>query len=102
MLSDWLPVLAATAGTAAGGAATYIVAARKSSGRIRTSEAEVLWEASENIRRDLTAALATQRAEFDRLRTDMAQMTTELDRVKEDNRRLNIVLEVFRKRMEGD
>lgn len=70
-----LPGLAALIGTLAGVAATYLVAARRSSGRIRTSEAEVLWEASESIRHDLTAEVAA-------LRDEVASLKAELDRLR--------------------
>lgn len=74
MSPSLLPALAALIGTLAGVAATYLVASRRSSGRIRTSEAEVLWEASESIRRDLTAEVAVLRAEVATLKTELAQL----------------------------
>jgi len=99
---DWLPAAAAIVGTAIGGAVTWVVAYRKSSGRVRTTEAETLWAAAESIRHDLTASLTANTSEFNRMKADMLALTVELERVKEDNRRLNIIVEVFRKRMEGD
>lgn len=74
-----LPGLAALIGTLAGVAATYVVASRKSSGRIRTSEAEVLWEASESIRHDLTAEVAVLRAEVATLKAEIAQLRARLE-----------------------
>lgn len=74
-----LPGLAALIGTLAGVAATYLVASRKSSGRIRTSEAEVLWEASESIRHDLTAEVAVLRAEVVALKAELAQLRARLE-----------------------
>jgi hypothetical protein len=74
-----LPGLAALIGTLAGVAATYLIASRKSSGRIRTSEAEVLWEASESIRHDLTAEVAVLRAEVAALKTELAQLRARLE-----------------------
>lgn len=74
-----LPGLAALIGTLAGVAATYLVASRKASGRIRTSEAEVLWEASESIRHDLTAEVAVLRAEVASLKAEIAQLRSRLE-----------------------
>lgn len=102
MTGDWLPAAAAIVGTAIGGAVTWVVAYRKSSGRVRTTEAETLWAASESIRHDLTAAIAAKDAELSRMKADILSFTVELERIKEDNRRLNVILEVFRQRMEGD
>lgn len=78
MTGDWLPAIAAIVGTAAGGAATYIAAHRKTSGRIRTSEASVLWEASESIRHDLTAALKAQAAELAAVKTTLTTVGDDL------------------------
>jgi hypothetical protein len=69
-----LPGLAALIGTLAGVAVTYLVATRRSSGRIRTSEAEILWEASESIRHDLTAEVAVLRGEVAALKAELAQL----------------------------
>lgn len=80
MSSTFLPGLAALIGTLAGVAATYLIAARSKSGRIRTSEAEVLWEASESIRRDLTAEVAALRAEVAVLKAELAQLRARVDR----------------------
>lgn len=79
MTATWLPVLAALVGTLAGVAATYLLGSRKASGRIRTSEAEVLWEASESIRHDLTAEVTALRAEVTALRTELAQLRARLE-----------------------
>ena len=79
MSPTFLPGLAALIGTLAGVAATYLVASRKSSGRIRTSEAEVLWEASESIRHDLTAEVAVLRAEVATLKAEIAQLRAQLE-----------------------
>lgn len=79
MSSSLLPGLAALIGTLAGVAATYLVASRKSSGRIRTSEAEVLWEASESIRHDLTAEVAQLRGEVAALKSEIGQLRARLE-----------------------
>lgn len=87
------------AGTIAGAAATYIAAARKSSGRIRTSEAEVLWAASESIRHDLTATLASQSAELATVKAALAAVSADLITLRGDNKRLKDDLETLRLRL---
>lgn len=74
-----LPGLAALIGTLAGVAATYLLGQRKSSGRIRTSEAEVLWEASESIRHDLTEDVKALRLEVASLKTELAELRSRLE-----------------------
>jgi hypothetical protein len=86
--STVLPGVAAFIGTFAGGAATYVVARRKSSGRIRTSEAEILWEASESIRHDLTAALKTQSHELAAVKAAFAAVNAQLAALHAENDRL--------------
>jgi len=78
VIADWLPALAAILGTAAGGIATYVIARRTSSGQIRTSEAAVIWEASESIRHDLTAELKAVKAELAGVKTELARVSAEL------------------------
>ena len=85
MASAALPGLAAAVGTAAGGAATYIAARRKTSGRIRTSEADVLWEASESIRHDLTAALKVQGEELATVKAALASVSADLVTLRAEN-----------------
>ncbi len=81
MISEWLPALAAAIGTAAGGAATYVVARRLSSGTTRTSDAKVIWDASESIRHDLTvkAELAGVKAELARVSAELAALRTRIE-----------------------
>lgn len=78
MISEWLPALAAAIGTAAGGAATYVVARRLSSGTTRTSDAKVIWDASESIRHDLTAELQAVKAELAGVKSELARVSAEL------------------------
>lgn len=85
MSSAALPGIAAAIGTAAGGAATYVAARRKSSGRIRTSEADVLWEASESIRHDLTAALKAQGEELATVKAALATVSADLITLRGEN-----------------
>jgi len=76
--SDWLPAVAAAVGTAAGGAATYVAARRSTSGSVRTSSADVIFGASESIRHDLTAELATVKGELAIVRAELAGVRAEL------------------------
>lgn len=82
MSSTALPVLAALIGTLAGVAATYVVAKRRSSGRIATSEAADLWKASESIRHDLTEDVKSLRLEVASLRADNVALRRELDAIR--------------------
>jgi len=78
VISDWLPALAAGAGTAAGGLASWIVARRLSSGSTRTSDAGVIWDASEALRHDLTAALKAQGDELTAVKVNLKAQSDEL------------------------
>ena len=78
MTSTLLPGLAALIGTLAGVTATYVVASRKVSGRVDTSEAKVIWEASESIRHDLTAELKAVKAELAGVKIELAGVSAEL------------------------
>lgn len=82
MTSTVLPVLAALVGTLAGVAATYVVAQRRSSGRIATSEAADLWQASESIRHDLTEDLKSLRLEVVSLRAENVALRAELAQIR--------------------
>jgi hypothetical protein len=75
---DWLPAIAAIVGTAAGGSASYIIARRLSSGNTRTSDAKVIWDASESIRHDLTAELKAVKAELAGVRAELSRVSAEL------------------------
>jgi hypothetical protein len=70
--SSALPTAAAFIGTFAGVAAVYIGVRYKSSGRVRTSDAEVLWDA-------LTAELAAIRADNRRLATELGDLRRHLE-----------------------
>jgi predicted RNase H-like nuclease (RuvC/YqgF family) len=82
MTSTLLPALVVLVGTLAGAAVTWVVATRKSSGKIVTSEATVLWEASESIRHDLTAQVATLTSEVVALRTEIKELRLELSALR--------------------
>ena len=82
MTSTVLPVLAALVGTLAGVVATYVVAKRRSSGRIATSEAADLWAASESIRRDLTEDVKALRVEVASLRAENIALRAELAMIR--------------------
>ena len=105
MTATWLPVLAALVGTLAGVAATYVVAKRRSSGRIATSEAADLWQASESIRHDLTEdvkALRMERAsESIRHDEDLKALRTEMASLRAENIALLAEIAAIRSRI-GD
>lgn len=82
-----LPGLAALIGTLAGVLATYVVATRRSAGRIGTSEAADLWKASESIRRDLTEELRAVRAEVVELRAENVILRLKIAELEELFRR---------------
>ena len=83
MTSTLLPGLAALIGTLAGVAATYVVARRRSSGRIATSEAADLWHASESIRHDLTQDVKALRTEVASLRAENVALRAELAAIRQ-------------------
>lgn len=87
MDSSLLPALAALAGTVAGVVASYVVATRRSAGRIDTSEAADLWQASESIRRDLTEELKAVRAEVVELRAENVNLRIRLADIEDQLRR---------------
>ena len=82
MTSTVFPGVAALIGTLAGIAATYVVARRRSSGRIATSEAADLWQASESIRHDLTEDVRALRQEVASLRSENIALRAELSAIR--------------------
>lgn len=76
-MNSTLPVLAGLIGTMTGVTATYVVARRRLSGRIGTSEAADLWAASESIRHDLSAEVSSLRAEVVSLRAEVATLRSQ-------------------------
>lgn len=82
MTSSTLPVLAGLIGTLTGVSATYVVARRRTSGRIGTSEAADLWKASESIRHDLTTEVGSLRTEVAGLRAENHRLSDELDMIR--------------------
>jgi hypothetical protein len=74
--------LAALIGTLAGVATTYVVARRRSSGRIATSEAADLWQASESIRHDLTEDVRALRREVASLRAENVALRAEMAAIR--------------------
>lgn len=99
-MTPLLPVFAALIGTLAGVAATYIAAQRRSSGRIRTSEAEVLWTASESIRHDLTARIEVLERRVSVLEASNAILDNDNDLLRAENRNLEDELARLRRRHE--
>lgn len=55
---------------------TYLVARRRNSGRIGTSSADSLWEAAEQIRKEL-------RSELERIRLELAACAAKVAQLKE-------------------
>jgi len=80
--SDWLPAAAAIVGTAAGGTATYLAARWRSQGNVRTSDADVVFRASESIRHDLTAQLKDVQAELATVKAELAEVKAALIRLE--------------------
>lgn len=83
MTGTVLPGLAALIGSLAGLATTYVVAKRRSSGRIATSEAADLWKASESIRHDLTQDVKALRVEVASLRAENVALRAELAAIRQ-------------------
>lgn len=70
MFSAWW-VLGGAIGSALSSWATIIVARRRSSGTVRSTEATTLWDAQENLRHDLTAEVERRGREITRLTEEM-------------------------------
>lgn len=62
-----------------GSLVTYLIARRKNSGRVDTSEAGVLWEEGRLIRQELREELALAREENIALKKENAKMRASLD-----------------------
>lgn len=78
MTSDWLPAAAAFTGTAAGGLATYLAIRRQSRGDVRSSSADVIFQASESIRHDLMARLESVQVELAGVKAELAAVNARL------------------------
>ena len=71
---------------------TYLIARQTHSGKVETTDASTLWEASEEIRKELRADLVVVREEMVVLRAEHVQCRQELADI-------NNQLRVMRKRM---
>jgi hypothetical protein len=77
-VTEALPALAALIGTLAGVAATYAIAKGRQSGKVSSSDANVLWNASESIRKDLTARLTVVEARLAAVEAENIALRAEL------------------------
>lgn len=82
-MSDLLPLIIPVIGTLAGVGATVVLTARKSAGKIGTSEAADLWAASESIRKDLTEDLKMLRLEVGTLRAENVALRVEVTALRQ-------------------
>lgn len=71
------PSLIALAGAAVAAAATYLVAARQFSGRVRSTEATKLWDAATEMRREYIAQIGELRTEVREMRERVATLERE-------------------------
>jgi hypothetical protein len=77
-VASLLPLLLPLIGTLAGVSATYVLTQRRLSGKIDSSEAKDLWQASESIRRDLTEEIKSLRAEIATMRAQNVALQGEV------------------------
>lgn len=66
------------AGAAAGGIGAYLIARRKGSGRVITSEATDLWKESAALRRDLYNEVTVLRSDLAKIRAEHANCQVQL------------------------
>ncbi len=86
-------VIAALIAGLAGAVGTFLVAARKFGGQIKTSTAEMLWKESSDIRK-------TYRADVEALRLEIAQCRERISVLEHDNDRLHAENHVLQTRVE--
>lgn len=67
----------------------YVMDKRKTSGRIDTTEAAVLWEAQENIRKELTQEVRERRQENNQLRSELNEANQTIQKQQNKIRLLN-------------
>lgn len=97
------PVLAAIVTAGIGGLVTYFSMRRAKSGRINSSEADVLWSESGAIRRELREQiqqlevhLAKNEAEIAALRAENAELKHEVLTLRSENAGLKVQIEKLR------
>lgn len=93
MNSTLLAALLAIATAVAAAVSTYLVAWRRTSGRIDTSDAKTLWEESQQMRSELRAEVITLRAEAVTLRSEVARLNTVIAQLRDEVHSLHVRLE---------
>jgi predicted RNase H-like nuclease (RuvC/YqgF family) len=98
--SSDVAVIAALIGAIAGPIATFLIAARRFSGRVQTTEASDLWEESRSIREwslqrinILNSVVARLEKRIDTLEAENQQLHAELNTVRAENNELRVRLE---------
>lgn len=82
MTSTVLPLIAAAIGPIFGGLVVYVLGQRASSGQIRHSNAEVVWDAAESIRHDLIDLYKTQTLELAAVKAELATVNAQLAAIR--------------------
>lgn len=77
-MSAWIPVVVGLVAAVFTLAGTLYATRRQRSGDIRTTEAETLWAASEQLRKDYKAELETVRAELSAVRVEVSRLQGEV------------------------
>lgn len=100
----FLPVVLAVLAGLSGGGVTWLVNRRKTSGTIRTSEADTIWDQTQNLLQRyeqqntaLRVDLETCQKDITILRRQMSELREEADQLREDSRRLRIDNALLRK-----
>lgn len=94
------PALAAIVTAGAASVVTYFTVRRSKSGRINSSEADVLWEESTSIRRELREQvqqlerhISLNEVEIQKLRTENAELKHEVLVLRQENAALTVQVE---------
>lgn len=90
----------------AANALTFLVARRKSSGRVVTTEAEELWQESSSIRKELREEINLMRSELQTVRRENLMQAEQILKLKADhedceNRYLVLSLQLAEMKGEG-
>ncbi len=99
-LTSFAPVLAAIVTAAGASVVTYLTMRRAKSGRINSSEADILWEESTAIRRELRDQvgqlenhIGRNEAEISHLRVENADLKHEVLKLRSENAGLTLQIE---------
>lgn len=99
-----LPALVAFATAIMASLATYVSVRRAKSGRINTTEADVLWKEAGKIRRELADRVRELQAEIERngaeiaeLRTENATLKHEVLTLRQENAALNVQVDELKR-----